>query len=159
MKIKTIVVTNIKWDAPESVDLPNTILVKVNKKIEYLLEDIDNYADELCDYLSDIYEYCIKGFNVEVVEEIQLTRNEKRELKEYLYSKLVNISEYHSGLYPWKKDSLNTLIEKYFYWGDIYNDDYIPEEKREDEKSLYLAQEFKKHLSVPTNYRYYKRRK
>ena len=34
-------------------------------KNEYLLEDIDGYADELCNYLSDEYEYCIEGFNVE----------------------------------------------------------------------------------------------
>lgn len=29
------------------------------------MEDIDGYADELCNYLSDKYEYCIEGFNVD----------------------------------------------------------------------------------------------
>jgi hypothetical protein len=63
--IKTIIVTNIKWDAPKSVKLPKKVVIDVNEDNEYLLEDIEGYADELCDYLSDEYEYCIEGFNVE----------------------------------------------------------------------------------------------
>lgn len=62
--IKTIIVTNIKWDAPKSVKLPKKVVIDVNEDNEYLLDDIDGYADELCDYLSDEYECCIKGFNV-----------------------------------------------------------------------------------------------
>lgn len=62
--IKRIITTNIKWDAPKSVKLPKEITIDINEDNEYLLDDIDDYADELCDYLSDEYEYCIKGFNV-----------------------------------------------------------------------------------------------
>lgn len=62
---KQIIITNIKWDAPKSAGLPKKVVIDVNVGNEYLLEDIDGYADELCNYLSDEYEYCIKGFNVE----------------------------------------------------------------------------------------------
>ena len=63
--IKKVIATNIKWDAPKSVKLPKKVVIDINEENEYLLEDIDDYADELCDYLSNKYEYCIKGFNVE----------------------------------------------------------------------------------------------
>lgn len=62
--VKQIVVTNIKWDAPKSANLPKRVVIDINKDNEYLLEDIEGYADELCDYLSDEYEHCIEGFNV-----------------------------------------------------------------------------------------------
>ena len=63
--VKQIVVTNIKWDASKSAKLPKRVVIDINEDNEYLLEDIDGYADNLCDYLSDEYEYCIEGFNVE----------------------------------------------------------------------------------------------
>ena len=63
--IKQIIVTNIKWDAPKSANLPKRVVIDIDEDNKYLLEDIDGYADELCDYLSDEYEYCIEGFNVE----------------------------------------------------------------------------------------------
>ena len=66
-KIRHIIVTNIEWDAPKSANLPEKVCIIINEKTEYLLEDIDGYADELCDYLSDVYEYCIKGFACEPI--------------------------------------------------------------------------------------------
>ena len=63
--VKQIVVTNIKWDAPKSANLPKRVVIDIDEDNEYLLEDIDGYADELCDYLSDKYEYCIEGFKAE----------------------------------------------------------------------------------------------
>lgn len=62
--VKQIIVTNIKWDAPKSANLPKRIVIDINEDNKYLLEDIDGYADELSDYLSDTYEYCHEGFNV-----------------------------------------------------------------------------------------------
>lgn len=62
--IKQIIVTNIKWDAPKSANLPKRVVIDINEDNKYLLEDIDGYADELSDYLSDTYEYCHEGFNV-----------------------------------------------------------------------------------------------
>lgn len=64
-KVKQIIVTNIKWDAPKSAELPKKVVIDINEENGYLLEDIDGYADELCNHLSDEYEYCIEGFNVE----------------------------------------------------------------------------------------------
>ena len=55
---KTIHVTNIEWDTdgedPKDLNLPNE--VKIN-------EDIDE--DEIADYLSDEYGWCVCSFNVE----------------------------------------------------------------------------------------------
>lgn len=63
--VKRITVTDIKWDAPKSADLPDRIDIILSEETEYLLDDIEGYADNLCDFLSDIYEYCMAGFNVE----------------------------------------------------------------------------------------------
>jgi len=63
--VKQIVVANIKWDAPKSANLPKRVVIDIDEDNEYLLENIDGYADELCDYLSDKYEYCIEGFKAE----------------------------------------------------------------------------------------------
>lgn len=62
-KVKQIIVTNIRWDAPKSAQLPKKVIVNINSRNKHLLEDIDGYADELCDYLSDKYGYCVEGFN------------------------------------------------------------------------------------------------
>lgn len=62
---KQIIVTSIEWDAPKSARLPKKVIIDVDEHNAHLLEDIDGYADELCDYLSDEYGYCIKGFCVE----------------------------------------------------------------------------------------------
>ena len=62
--IKQIIVTNIKWDAPKSVGLPKKVVIDINEDNRYLLEDIEDYADNLSDYLSDTYEYCHEGFNI-----------------------------------------------------------------------------------------------
>lgn len=61
--IKQIIVTNIKWDAPKSANLPKRVVIDINEDNKYLLEDIDGYADNLSDYLSDTYEYCHEGFS------------------------------------------------------------------------------------------------
>ena len=63
--MKFIIVSNIKWDAPKSAQLPNKVIIDINEKTKYLLEDIDKYEENVCDYLSDVYEYCIEGFNAE----------------------------------------------------------------------------------------------
>lgn len=88
--------------------------------------------------------------------DITLTREEKEELKEWLYSELDTLSEYHYDIYPSKRDSFNKLMGKYFYWGDEYNDGYIPEERYVDENKLfaYLVQEFKKFMAIPISIRY-----
>lgn len=88
--------------------------------------------------------------------EIKLTREEKRELKEYLYDSLMTKAEYHYDLEPNKRESLDSLMEKYFYWGDEYNDGYIPQEDydKDDRLAMYLVQEFKKFMEIPVSIRY-----
>lgn len=66
--MQKIIVTNIEWDAPKSANLPEKVIIDICEENEYLLEDIDGYADELCDYLGDTYGYCVFGFNVEMEE-------------------------------------------------------------------------------------------
>ena len=58
---------------------------------------------------------------------IQPTKKEYREWKKNLYNTLYMLSEYHSELYPRKRDSLCTLLESFFYWADEYNDGYFRE--------------------------------
>lgn len=65
-KITKIIVTDIEWDAPEDAPLPEEVVIEVTPENAYLLEDIDGYADNLSDYLSDTYEYCHAGFAVTV---------------------------------------------------------------------------------------------
>lgn len=88
---------------------------------------------------------------------IKLTEKEERELKECLYNRLNVLSEYHYDLIPQEADSLDTLMRRYFYWGDVYNDDYIPEKDNDDQGdkfSAYLAQEFEKFMAIPPSIRY-----
>ena len=63
--IEEIIVSNIKWDIDgEDVNLPEKVVIKVTIDNADLLEDIDGYADNLSDYLSDVYEFCHNGFKV-----------------------------------------------------------------------------------------------
>ena len=63
--IEEIIVSNIKWDTDgEDVDLPKRVIVNVTIDNADLLEDINGYADNLSDYLSDTYGFCHEGFKV-----------------------------------------------------------------------------------------------
>ena len=75
--------------------------------------------------------------------EIKLTREEKRELKEYLYDSLMIMCEYHYDLEPYKKDSLKTLVEKYCYWANEYNDGYMRQmDESNNRLAKYMVQEY-----------------
>lgn len=63
--VDEIIVSNIKWVTDgEDVDLPKKVIIKVAIDNANLLEDIDGYADELSDYISDTYEFLNAGFKV-----------------------------------------------------------------------------------------------
>ena len=48
------------------------------------MEDIEDYADNLSDYLSDIYEYCHEGFDAKVKKvKIESSRKKKNRDLEY----------------------------------------------------------------------------
>ncbi len=68
-EIKKIHVTNIDWDTdgtdPKTLGLPEEITIDINDDNQYLLEDTDNYADAVGDYLSDTYGYCVFGFTTD----------------------------------------------------------------------------------------------
>jgi hypothetical protein len=63
----TRIVVSIDWDAPKCADLPSEVTIDINEGNRYLLEDIDDAADNLCDWLSNEYGYCINGLTVEKV--------------------------------------------------------------------------------------------
>ena len=65
--VTTIIVTNIEWDAPKDVKLPTEVRIKINEDNDYLLDDWDEEAEEISDWLSDEYGYCHYGFAVEVI--------------------------------------------------------------------------------------------
>lgn len=63
-----IAISNIDWDADASVCLPSTLFIDINKNTYSLLDDINGYADNLTDCLSDKYGYCLNGYAVDIVE-------------------------------------------------------------------------------------------
>ena len=78
------------------------------------------------------------------MNEIKLTREEARKLKNALYWDLRTKAEYHYDLQPSKRASLATLVELYCYWANEYNDGYMSEMDESDKVSMYLVQEYKK---------------
>ena len=64
--ISKIIVSKIKWDEAPA-NLPKKITIEVDMENFELLEDIEGYAENLCNYLSNKYEYCIESFDVKLV--------------------------------------------------------------------------------------------
>ena len=62
--VKQIVVTDIEWDAPKSTNLPEKVVINIDRRNDNLLDDIDDYADGVSNYLSDTYGFCHMGFHV-----------------------------------------------------------------------------------------------
>ncbi len=63
-----ILVSNIEWDTDgEDIDLPSEVLItNPNKEMVQSVEDND-YADEIGDFLSDEYGFCLYGFTADLV--------------------------------------------------------------------------------------------
>ena len=80
-------------------------------------------------------------------DEIRPSRIEKTEWKTRLYERCQSLSEYYDNIAPKKKDSLNTLLEKFFYWAEEYNGGYFSEmeDVETDRYSAWLMQEWKKY--------------
>ena len=76
--------------------------------------------------------------------EIIPTREEKRIWKEKLRDSLLSLCVYYPDIYPCKRDSFRTLLEKFFYWASEYNDGYFYERRtaKTDRFSAYLVQEY-----------------
>ena len=68
LEVTSIIVSDIDWDCDVNIKktLPKTI--EINYPDKYLLEDIDGYADNLLNKLSDEYGYCIRNLNIDVIK-------------------------------------------------------------------------------------------
>lgn len=119
-----IIVTNIEWDAPESANLPDEIIINIGADNEYLLKDIDGDADALCTYLSDSYGYCVYGFNAETREINQKTLT-KAQIKQLVDDITAFLDKHHmqDGVciyfnnkriisnYDWGEDNQSWVVE------------------------------------------------
>lgn len=63
----TIIVTDIEWDAPQDAGLPKRVEIIINEDNAYLLDSWYREAEEICDWLTNEYGYCLFGFCVEVI--------------------------------------------------------------------------------------------
>lgn len=66
-ELKKILVTDIDWDAPDEVGLPNEMILE--DPTGELSKDVDGYSDEIADALSDESGWLVKNFHAEVFEE------------------------------------------------------------------------------------------
>lgn len=63
-------VFNIIWDVDNEVekdDLPESVIIE--NPSQEMPEDLNGYSDQIADYLSDEYGFCVQGFLTEKVEE------------------------------------------------------------------------------------------
>lgn len=60
-------IKNIDWDTDgENVKLPSEVeLEHYELKGDYTQDDVDGISDELCEYLSDTYGFCVNNFTFE----------------------------------------------------------------------------------------------
>ena len=76
-RLHTIYVNDIKWDTTDddgneyedvkTANLPKTVEIDVDEEFYNMIKkNPNNYYDEISDYLSDDYEFCVKGFSVSV---------------------------------------------------------------------------------------------
>ena len=64
--VESMTLLDIQWDTDDPADLPEQVLIDINLENIYLLEDLDQGADRISDFLSDTYGYCHFGFHVQV---------------------------------------------------------------------------------------------
>lgn len=65
-EIKKILVTDIDWDAPDEIELPNEMILE--DPTGELSKDVDGYSDEIADALSDESGWLVKNFHAEAYE-------------------------------------------------------------------------------------------
>lgn len=62
-----LIVSNIDWDTSgddllEPVDLPSTVTIDDPMLLPHLMENVDGEAENLAEWLTQKYGYCLKGF-------------------------------------------------------------------------------------------------
>ena len=78
-------------------------------------------------------------------EYITPTEAERQEWKEYLYNALMFLASERDELEPNEDDTLEELLESFFYWADEYNDGYFSEQD-DAETDRYCAWLVQEHL-------------
>lgn len=68
-----LTISNIEWDydgkengEPLPEHLPKEVVITDEDLLNTLLIDVDGYAEEISDYLSDTYGYCVGCFSTNV---------------------------------------------------------------------------------------------
>lgn len=68
-----LTISNIDWDydgkdsgEPLPEGLPTEVVITDEDLLNTLLVDIDGYSEEITDYLSDTYGYCVCGYTTDV---------------------------------------------------------------------------------------------
>ncbi len=86
------------------------------------------------------------NFKIEL-QETRLTKAEKGDLKKYLYEELKFLATERPEFFPKKGDSLDLLMESYFFWAEEYNEGYFPERDDAENNKLfaYLVEQYEFH--------------
>ncbi len=113
--------------------------ISITEKTYNLIEkEAKKEGKSIADYISEL---------MEEVTEIIPTKVEKKEWKKYLYNSLCFLATERPEFQPKKSDSLNTLLESFFYWADEYNGGYFTEkdEADTDRYCAWLVQKYEKY--------------
>ena len=115
----------------KSISITEKTYDLIEKEAQKINKSITDYVGEL----------------MEEVTEIIPTKAEKKEWKGYLYNTLCFLATERPDFRPRKKDSLNTLLDSFFYWAEEYNDGYFSErdEADTDRYCAWLVQEYEKY--------------
>ena len=85
--IQSIIVSDIDWDTDGDKEiekkLPKEVLIPITENNFNLIEDWNGdkgYAENICDFLSDNYGYCIYSFSVDIeVDELDIVKENEEE--------------------------------------------------------------------------------
>ena len=96
----TLIIRNIKWDTDgENVDLPEEVVIK--NPSEKMLDKY-SMADAISEYLSDTYEFCVYGFDID-----SCRKPEIKKVMEELRNAWMNVSDLFNKM---DEDELNDII-------------------------------------------------
>lgn len=82
--IQGIIVSDINWDTDGNKEikkkLPKEVLIPITENNFNLIEDWNGCAENICDFLSDNYGYCIYSFSVDIeVDELDIVKENEEE--------------------------------------------------------------------------------
>ena len=68
---RKLIVSNIDWDTDEyeeDLGLPKKIVIDDQTLLPHLMEDVYGMAENLAEWLSSTYGFCVKGFTTNIEE-------------------------------------------------------------------------------------------